>query len=370
MQAIRRGRKSAATFFRRLSFFPGTSGPFSPAPAFKGYRMTTSKKASGRARDVHASSRQDDNRLWKWGAGAAAGAALAGAALYNQRRARKAEHDNPPLGEFLSVDGTRLHYVERGTGEPIVLFHGNGTMIEDWLVSGLLDKLARDRRVIAIDRPGFGHSERPRSRIWTPAQQAKLLAEAVRTLKVEKAVLVGHSFGATVALAFALDHPALVSKLVLIGGYYYPSVRADVLFASQPAIPVAGDVMRHTISPLIGAAMLPRINSKIFSPAPVSDAWLERFPIGMTLRPSQIRAEAAEAGMMIPAAASLSARIGDLSVPLTIVTGRGDKLVDMKSQSQRLHEAVPGSRFVVVEGAGHMVHHTAPAEVLAAIHSA
>lgn len=305
-----------------------------------------------------------DARLWQWGAGAAAaGAALAGAALLNRNRAKQAERDNPPLGDFIDVEGVRLHYLVRGEGAPIVLLHGNGTMIEDWLVSGLLDKLAQSHRVVAFDRPGFGHSSRPRSRIWTPAAQARLIAAALDELKIEKPLVVGHSFGTLVAVALALDHPKSLSGLVILGGYYFPSVRGDVFLASPPAVPVLGDVMRYTVSPLIGAALMPKVNARIFNPAPVPGQWVDEFPMEMALRPSQIRAEAAEAALMIPAAAAHASRLGELTLPVTIIAGHGDELVDTANQSKRLAETIPQSRYVEIEGAGHMVHHTASKKV-------
>ena len=327
----------------------------------------TSKTALDQARHKRHKTPKTGNRLLSWGIGAAAVGALAGTALINRSRTKRAERDNPPLGKFLTVSGVRLHYLDRGKGDPIVLLHGNGTMIEDWIVSGLLDELAKSRRVIAFDRPGFGHSERPRSRIWTPAAQATLIADALQELGVEKPTVVGHSFGALVAAALALDHPGSVSKLVLLGGYFYPSVRADVLLASQPAVPVVGDVMRHTVSPFIGAAMMPRINAKIFNPAPVPKRWLEEFPFEMSLRPAQIRAQSAEAAIMIPAAAALAPRFSELKMPVTIVAGKGDEMVTTADQSELLHAALPGSRLEVVEGAGHMVHHTATDRVVSAI---
>jgi len=322
----------------------------------------TKTKTPSRAKSTSA-----DTRLWKWGAAAAAGTALAGTALLNRSRAKRAERDNPPLGEFVTVDGIRLHYVERGKGPDLVLLHGNGTMIEDWEVSGLLDALAKTHRVIAFDRPGFGHSDRPRSVIWTPTAQAALFAKAFARLGIEKPLVVGHSFGTMVAVALALNHPAKVSALALMGGYYYPSARADVLFASQPAIPVVGDVMRYTVSPLLGAALVPAVNERIFSPAPVTKQWEEEFPMEMTLRPFQIRSAAAEAALMIPAAAAVAGRYGELDLPVTIIAGPEDKLIDMEDQSERLHEEISNSRLVQIKEAGHMIHHTATAKVVAAI---
>jgi pimeloyl-ACP methyl ester carboxylesterase len=312
------------------------------------------------------SSRPADKKLFAWGT-AAAGAALVGAALVNRQRAKKAEEQNPPLGEFIEVDGVRLHYLERGEGSPIVLLHGNGTMIEDWLVSGLFDTLAKTNRVIAFDRPGFGHSERPRSRIWTPEAQAALFVKAFGELGIDRPLVVGHSLGATITAALAVDHPHSLSGAVLIGGYFYPSLRPDVLLGVQPAIPVVGDIMRYTVSPLIGAAMMPAIHAQLFAPAGIDDAWEREFPHEMVLRPSQIRAEAAEAGLMVPAAAALAGRLAEINAPVTIVAGDGDKIVSQEDQSKRLHEALPTSRLVLVEEAGHMVHHTAPKKVIAAI---
>ena len=104
---------------------------------------------------------------------------LAASAILNRVLAKKAERRNPPTGRFITIDGVRLHYVERGTGRPLVLLHGNGSMIQDFESSGLLDLAAKKYRVIAFDRPGFGHSDRPRSTVWTPEAQADLLNAAL-----------------------------------------------------------------------------------------------------------------------------------------------------------------------------------------------
>src|SRR5215212_1283605 len=131
-------------------------------------------------------------------------AVLAAVGLINHALARQAERRNPPEGKFVTIDGVRLHYIERGTGSTIVLLHGNGTMARDFVLSGVFDLLCKDYRVIAFDRPGFGFSNRPRGRVWTPNAQAALLQKALRRLDVERAVVVGHSWGTLVAVALAL----------------------------------------------------------------------------------------------------------------------------------------------------------------------
>jgi pimeloyl-ACP methyl ester carboxylesterase len=282
-------------------------------------------------------------------------------------RARRATRANPSLGEFITVRDVDLHYLARGTGPTVVLLHGNGLMIEDWIASGVFDRLAKSHRVIAFDRPGFGHSERPRTTLWTPVAQAQLIADALKSIGEEQVTVLGHSFGAMVALALGQERPQLVSSLVLIGGYYYPSARADVVLAAPPAVPLVGDVIRYTASPLIGGAAKPAMEEKIFAPAPVSEGWRKEFPFEMTLRPSQIRAAAADAALMIPAAATLAERLPELRVPLTIIAGASDEIVDPQAQSSRLAREVEGSELLLVDDAGHMVHHTAAEQVFKAI---
>jgi pimeloyl-ACP methyl ester carboxylesterase len=299
-----------------------------------------------------------------WAAVVAAGLALA---VY--LAARAAERRNPPIGKFITVDGVRLHYFERGRGPAVVLLHGNTVMLQDYIASGVLDEAALRCRVIAFDRPGFGYSDRPRTKVWTPSAQAKLIQEALRQMGVERTVVVGHSWGTLVAVAMALDHRELVRSLILLSGFYYPRFRFDVLIASPPAIPLIGDVLRYTISPLIQGLSLPLILRQMFGPPPVPVRFKKLFPLSMILRPWQIRATAAEAALMIPSAMKLRARYAELTIPVSIIAGNRDRVVTTDRQSARLHAELAASEFETVKDAGHMVHHVAPDLVLAAIFS-
>jgi pimeloyl-ACP methyl ester carboxylesterase len=300
---------------------------------------------------------------------AAAGAALAASALVNHRLAKRAERRFPPAGRFIDVEGVRLHYFERGEGPPLVLLHGNGSMIEDFDSSGLIDLAARSHRVIVFDRPGYGHSSRPRRVIWTADAQAKLIHAALAQIGVSRALVLGHSWGASVAVALALRYPQAVSGLVLASGYYYPSARVDFALMSGPAVPVLGDVVRYTIAPIASRLMWPLLMRKIFGPASVP-AKFRRFPKEMAVRPSQIRAEAAESALLVPMVAATSAGYAGLKMPVVIVSGDGDRLIDPEGQSRRLHQAVTQSTFRSVAGSGHMVHQTDPEAVMSAVDEA
>ena len=125
--------------------------------------------------------------------------------------------------------------------------------------------------------------------LWTPAAQAHLLRRAFARLGLERPVVVGHSWGTMVALAMALDHPDAVGGLVLLSGYYKPTARLDVPLVALAAVPVLGDVLRYTVSPLFGRVMLP-LNLKImFAPRPVPEHFRHEFPYGFPVRPGQIR---------------------------------------------------------------------------------
>ena len=134
-------------------------------------------------------------------------AALGITALMVSARARKAERDNPPTGRFIDVEGVQVHYAEIGEGDPLVLLHGNGSMLQDFMASGFVKAAAKHYRVIAFDRPGYGYTERPRSTIWTPAAQAGLLRSALHRIGVSNALVLGHSWGASVAIALGLETP-------------------------------------------------------------------------------------------------------------------------------------------------------------------
>ena len=297
---------------------------------------------------------------------AAAGLGLLASWLVVRARTRQAEAQHPPAGRFVSVDGVRLHYLERGQGPALVLLHGNGVDGSDWDNAGVIDAAARHYRVIAFDRPGFGYSERPRGTVWTPAEQARLLHHALQELDVESAIVVGHSWGTLVALAMGLHAPGFVRGLVLVSGYYYPSARLDVALAAAPALPLVGDLLRHTVAPLGGRLLWPATIRRAFAPLPIPERF-RRLPPWLASRPSQLRASAAESALMIPAAAALASRYERLTVPVQILSGSQDAVADPAHNAERLQHGLRHADLTLVPGVGHMLHYADPAAVLAAV---
>jgi pimeloyl-ACP methyl ester carboxylesterase len=202
--------------------------------------------------------------------------------------------------------------------------------------------------------------------MWTAGEQAELPYKALRELGIERPVVVGHSWGAIVARAFAERHPADTAGFVLLSGYYFWALRPDVLLVVPGALPILGDILRYTISPLFGWLMTPLLKRMLFSPARVPAQFHAEYSPAMSLRPSQIRATAMDGALMIPGALNLRAGYKDISMPAVIIAGDGDKVV-FKRSAERLHAEIQGSDLQIVPGAGHMIHHLAARQVAGAI---
>jgi pimeloyl-ACP methyl ester carboxylesterase len=281
-----------------------------------------------------------------------------------------AERKNPPIGRFIDCDGVRLHYLERGdpAARCVVLFHGNGTMIQDLIISGLVDRLASRSRVICFDRPGFGYSQRPRARIWTATSQAALFVKALNQLGVRDPVVLGHSWGTLVAaaLGFQSDYP--IRGLVLASGYYFPTPRWDFWMLSGPAIPVLGDLVRYTVAPIISWAILPTLVRKLFAPRSVPESFKHGFPASLTLRPKQLRAAAEESAFLIPQAAQFQFRYSSIRCPVHIFHGTGDQVIEPE-QARRLHKVLGRSDLHLMPDAGHMVTYADSTSIAQAVES-
>lgn len=179
-------------------------------------------------------------------------------------------------------------------------------------------------------------------------------------------MIVGHSWGALVALAMALNHPDAVSGLLLLSGYYYGTARPDVWPFSVPAVPFLGDLMANTVSPLAGRLIAPATIKAAFWPAPISNKF-HAFPLGLTLRPTQVRATAADTAMMVPAAVEISRRYGDLTCPTIVMAGEGDVIARVDKHAQRFVRDVEGAELRIVPEQGHLFHYAVPEQVVAEI---
>lgn len=285
----------------------------------------------------------------------------------NTVKALQAEQIGRPSGRFVQVDGVLVHYIARGKGRPVVLIHGNGTMAEDFVICGLVDQLAKHYRVIAIDRPGFGHTERPRYRVWTASAQAHLVHRVLERLNVERPVIVGHSWGTLVALALETGRWRELRGLVLLSGYYYPTRRADVALSAPLSIPGVGDAARSMVPQALGNLVASQVFRHVFRPQAVPARFKALFPVDIAMHPVQQRASAEDTATLNAAAALLHPYYSSVQVPLAIITGDADAIVDAQDHSCRLHEEAANSTLAILKGLGHMIHYSARNQIERAV---
>jgi pimeloyl-ACP methyl ester carboxylesterase len=272
-----------------------------------------------------------------------------------------------PPGQFVTVDGLPVHVIVRGRGRPVVLVHGNGTMAEDFVICGLIGRLAARYRVIAIDRPGFGYTGRPRHRLWTAQAQAVLLHRVLEQLGVERPLIVGHSWGTIVALALAADGRRPLRGLVLLSGSYFPGHRTDAALIAPLAVPGLGDAMRAMVPAKVSASLTGQSFRQVFWPQPVPARFTARFPIEIAAAATQLRAVSEDAASMNSAVTGLQRRYAGLTLPVSILAGDADAIVKASEHSVRLHTTIPGSTLRLLPGLGHMIHYGARLKVERAI---
>ncbi len=266
---------------------------------------------------------------------------------------QRAEARFPPEGKFVEVGGARLHVAETGQGRPIVVIHGAFGAAQD-VTATLFPVAPPGWHLIAPDRPGHGYSTRPSGPV-TPADQARLLHDAVRKMGIERPIVVGFSYGGAVALAWALQYPDEVPGLVLLNGASYPWDSPTALIYDIAGAPVVGPVMNHLVVPAVGALLLDAGGANAFKPEPVPELFTEKAPLPLTIRPASFAANAEDVRELKEFLRAQSRRYGELKMPVTIVIADQDNSVGPDIHGRALHRDVPQSKLVVIPGAGHPV---------------
>ena len=253
-------------------------------------------------------------------------------------------------GQFVTVDGTRLHFVIEGTGSPVVLIHGNPGSTKDW--ERLSGSLAARHTVIAFDRPGHGQSQRPKHGDTNVEVQARLLHDVLAQLHIVRPIVVGHSWGGALALVYAINYPKEVAGLVLLAPAAYEGQDPEDILTELPAVPVIGDAANFVLTPLLGAMLVRSNLKKAFSPDPVPKKY-ERTVLAEWTRPKRVKAYSLDEASLNSSLKKFSPRYAEITVPVSILAGDSDRIVSEKDNAERLHQALPKSRLIVLPKTGH-----------------
>ncbi len=292
-------------------------------------------------------------------------AALAGCAQQPGDRAPQAAAKYPPEGRFLTVNGHRVHYVEKGSGPALVLIHGASGSLRDWTFDAV-DRLSRRYRVIAFDRPGLGYTPRIDDDGASIFQQADLFAAAAAKLGAPRPIVVGHSYGGAVALAWAVEHPGSLSGLVLVSAASQTWDTGLPLFYRLTAGPL-GALANPAISALAGEDRVQQAIASVFAPQPVPPGYAAHIGAELALRPDSLRENALQRASLKSEIAMMVPRYPGLDLPVELLHGDADTTVGLRIHSLPTSRQIPGANLVVLPGVGHAAQHVAASQMDAAI---
>jgi pimeloyl-ACP methyl ester carboxylesterase len=286
--------------------------------------------------------------------------------------ATRTEVAHSPSGRLVEFEGGKLHVLELGAEAPadqlpIVLIHGASGNLEDHRLA-IGQRLAASRRVILLDRPGHGWSERPGGVAdASPGRQAALIAAALDRIGVARFVLLGHSLGGTVASALALAFPARVAGLVLLAPVTHPWKGGLTWYNGVLSAPFLGPIFAHTIAVPLALLLLKRGVASVFAPQSPPADYVHRAAIRLLLRPAQFLANAQDIAALKPFVAAQAPRYREIGIPTVILSGTADTTVSPHIHARAIAAAMPHARLIMLAGIGHMPHHVAADAVIAAV---
>ena len=292
-------------------------------------------------------------------------------------REAEAEARFGPVGQIVRVDDTDVHVLVAGDGPDLVLIHGASGNLREWTF-GLMEELQKDYRVFAFDRPGLGWTERlpayrdnASPRAESPREQARLLQAAGAQLGLENPIVLGHSYGGAVALAWGLEFPDDTAALIALSAVSNPWPGGLSNLYRVNASRFGGRVIVPLISAFAPQSRIDGLVDVIFEPDPVPPGYARHIGAPLSLRRTALRANAQQIWTLRPHIVEMSALYRDtLTMPVEILHGTADEIVPAHVHADVLAKQLSDARYTRIEGLGHMPHHILPDTVLDIVDSA
>jgi pimeloyl-ACP methyl ester carboxylesterase len=296
--------------------------------------------------------------------------ALAILALITQAGVSALQRAYPARGRMVEVTGARLNIVDIGprdaAGPPVVMIHGASSNLEV-MRQPLGEMLAKNHRVILIDRPGHGWSTRARPEDSTPAIQGRMIDEALAKLRVGPVILVVHSWSGALGARMALEYPKRVAGLVMLAPVAYPWPGGIGWYTKLVTIPVIGPLLAYTITLPLGYFLAEPGARGAFVPQVMPDGFVGDTATALLLRPREFLANARDIVTLKAAVEEQAPRYPDIRVPTVVISGGLDKTVTTNIHSRPFAKTVPNAKLIVLPDVGHMVQNAAPELVISEI---
>ena len=283
---------------------------------------------------------------------------------YTQLEVKKIENKYPPLGYFKNIDGYNIHYTDIGSGQPVVLLHSQPANERQFDL--LKNKLKENYRVISIDRPGMGYSEGPKinssERLFL---QAEIIAKLLDEIIDEKPIVVGHSYGAALALSLALYEEKNIKKLILVNTVSHPW-KGDGVWLPFKIItnPLIGKIFSQTYAMIYGKSVIDRSADDNFPDNKPTPGFINRVGAELTLRPETLESYALDAINLKSALSEQFKNYKNLSIPVTILAGVGDRVTPNKTHSFQLHKDIKHSILIELNSVEHSIPELNPMKII------
>ncbi|MDC0032321.1 alpha/beta hydrolase [Pelagibacteraceae bacterium] len=283
---------------------------------------------------------------------------------YTQLEVKKIENKYPPLGYFKNIDGYNIHYTDIGSGQPVVLLHSQPANERQFDV--LKNKLKENYRVISIDRPGMGYSEGPKVNSSERLSiQAEIISKLLQEITQEKPIVVGHSYGGALALSLALHEEKYLKKLILVNTASHPW-KGDGVWLPFKIItnPLIGKIFTQTFAMIYGKSVIERSADDNFPDNKPTPGFINKVGAELTLRPATLESYALDAINLKSALSKQFRNYENLSIPITILAGIGDRVTPNKTHSFQLHKDIKHSTLIELNNVEHSIPELNPMKII------
>ncbi len=272
----------------------------------------------------------------------------------------------PPLGSFAQIDGKQVHYTDTGRGPAVVLLHGASGNLRD-MTFELADRLDDRYRVLAFDRPGLGFSDALNPRGESPQEQARHMAKVLDSLNIRRAIILGHSYGGSVAMAWALERPDQVAGVVSLAGATMPWPGGLGPWYSIAGSRIGGATVVPLLVNSVDVSDADSIGARLFRPNALPSGYIDYVGVDLALNTDSIRQNARQINRLKRNLEVMSEAYPTVTVPVEVLHGSADGTVPAAVHAQPMAQLLPNAELTLLPGIGHMPHHAATDDVVRAV---